>query len=122
MTSGTLPCPPQHEVQLGRLIDDGIHGQRNEIHEHDFGDRFHATHRHADRHARGWHFPAIGMSMTRSDPNFSCRPRVTANVPPALPIIFPEQNNARVPDHDIVQRLVDRVGKTGGAHGAISRA
>ena len=51
MVIGTRGLAARHEAQLGRVIDDLIHGDGDEVHQHDLRHRPHAGERRADRRA-----------------------------------------------------------------------
>ena len=76
-----LDLAARHVAVLRRLVDELLHGERQEVLVHDLDDGAHPLHRRADAGADERHLE-IGVLRTRSGPNSSSIPWVTPIEPP----------------------------------------
>ena len=84
--------PVGHVSRLGDLVGDPVPADRQEVAEHDLGDRAQARSSPRPATAPTMACSEIGVSRTRSGPNRSSKPAVALNMPPAAATSSPIRN------------------------------
>ena len=101
----------EHVAQLGRLVDDRLHGQADEVDVHDLGDRPTARRGGADGH-RGDGFFGDGRVAHALGAEFFGQALGDAEDAAAAPAgdVLAHHEDGRVAPHLFAQRLVERFG------------
>ncbi|MOA16572.1 hypothetical protein D3C78_1367930 [compost metagenome] len=100
----------RHEAQLGRMVDDHVHGHGGEVHQHDLGDRAHADDGGADGgtddrllgNRRGTHARIAVLAGEATG---------HADDAPLLLVadVLAEHDDVLIRGHGVVERQVDRL-------------
>ncbi len=101
---------------LGRLVDQAVHRQRQEVAEHDLDHRAQAGDRAAVRRAGQGKLRDRGVEDAVGAVRLSTRPPVVANTPPATATSSPKKMTDVVALELLVERLADRGAEVHLAH------
>jgi hypothetical protein len=109
----------EHEARLGGLIDQRVHGERDEVHEHDFDHRPQAGHGDPDGGADNGGFGNRRVAHPLGAELFQ-EPAGDAERATRLCDILAEQDNRGILSHGVDERAINSLAKSHFSHAAAS--
>lgn len=111
----------EHEPRLGRLVDDGVHGDAAEVHEHDLDDRLEAADGGADGGTDDGRLGDRRVAHPLRPERVEQATRHTEGTARNRHVLA-EQNHVGVVAHSVGKCLADRLSEPGFSHGRPRRA